>query len=203
MTPRQGFFSTFPHGTMLYRTWIVFKVRSWWLPHSRTDISVRYSGYFQTCFTSHTGLSPSLALLSRRLLVCKRRCKESPNTTSPYHFWQGFSLPYAAFGRSYSRHLYWFLFLPVLRRFNSRGSLSLTDFKVKSHSEILGSKVTCTSPRHNVACHVLHRQSKPSHPPNSVSRNHTSMIPLSNLFYKECLCTVSLSWIWFGEKYPV
>ena len=37
-----------------------------------------------------------------------------------------------------------------------------------SHSGISGSKVTCTSPEHFVACHALHHHSEPSHPPNSV-----------------------------------
>jgi hypothetical protein len=38
----------------------------------------------------------------------------------------------------------------------------------KSHSEISGSKPTFGSPEHFVACHVLHRRFKPSHPSNSV-----------------------------------
>ena len=31
---------------------------------------------------------------------------------------------------------------------------------------------TCVSPRHNVACHILHQHLKPSHPPNSVGFIH-------------------------------
>ena len=46
-----------------------------------------------------------------------------PNTTSPICFHIGFSLPCAAFARCYSRHLFWFLFLQVLRCFNSLGCL--------------------------------------------------------------------------------
>ena len=40
--------------------------------------------------------------------------------------------------------------------------------KEKSHSEILGSKPTFSSPRHIVACHVLHQRFEPSHPSSSL-----------------------------------
>ena len=46
------------------------------------------------------------------------------NTTSPEPFGPGFSLPCAAFGRPYSRHRFCFLFLRVLRCFNSPRSPS-------------------------------------------------------------------------------
>ena len=36
------------------------------------------------------------------------------------------------------------------------------------HSEILGSKLTGSSPRLNAACHVLHRLSMPRHSPNAL-----------------------------------
>jgi hypothetical protein len=56
----------------------------------------------------------------------------------------------------------------------------LTDFKEKSHSEILGSMPTCGSPRHIVACHVLLRRSEPSHPPDS-SRFGLYLYPMHGL----------------------
>ena len=37
------------------------------------------------------------------------------------------------------------------------------------HSEILGSKRVCRSPRLIAACHVLHRFSAPRHPPSTLS----------------------------------
>ena len=43
-----------------------------------------------------------------------------------------------------------FLFLPVLRCFNSRRS-----FPSQDNSEILGSKLACSSPKLIAACHVL------------------------------------------------
>ena len=45
------------------------------------------------------------------------------------------------------------------------------------HSEILGSKLVCSSPRLIAACHVLHRLSAPRHPPctlNSLTKLVTS-----------------------------
>ena len=42
------------------------------------------------------------------------------------------------------------------------------------HSDILGSKLTGSSPRLNAACHVLHRLSMPRHPPNALQTlDHT------------------------------
>ena len=37
------------------------------------------------------------------------------------------------------------------------------------HSDISGSKRACRSPKHIVACHVLHRLSVPRHPPSTLS----------------------------------
>ena len=73
-----------------------------------------------------TGLSPSMVLRSRRIQIKRRRC-DNGHTTSPIHFCTGFSLPFAAFNRPYSQHPNWFLFLRVLRRFNSPSSPSSTD----------------------------------------------------------------------------
>ena len=72
-----------------------------------------------------------------------------------------------------------FLFLRVLRWFTSpglplpayefsRGSRNLTCGGLP-HSEILGSKPVCGSPRLIAACHVLHRFSAPRHPPSTLS----------------------------------
>lgn len=89
------------------------------------------------------------------------------NTTSPIHCCTGFSLPYTAFARCYSQHpknpceqrsakqklRCWFLFLPVLRCFNSRRVPSF-----RTYSGTLGSKTACVSPRIIAACHALRRQ---------------------------------------------
>src|SRR3989338_240641 len=50
----------------------------------------------------------AVTLFDRPFQVTSRRKTHCLNksTTSPYTFIQGFSLPYAAFGRSYSQHLF-------------------------------------------------------------------------------------------------
>ncbi|ALV61733.1 hypothetical protein ADU37_CDS00340 [Thermococcus sp. 2319x1] len=73
-----------------------------------------------------TGLSPSSAPRSSGLRLHPRGSSAGPYyTTSPECFHSGFSLPCAAFGRPYSRHRFCFLFLRVLRCFNSPRSPSL------------------------------------------------------------------------------
>ena len=70
---------------------------------------------------------------------------------------------------------YCFLFLHLLRCFNSVGSQSSTDQTTKlfrkSHQAILGSKDVCSYPKLIAAYHDLHRQLKPSYPPDSTSSN--------------------------------
>ena len=73
--------------------------------------------------------------------------------------------------------LTYFLFLQVLRCFSSLRSppcrhAGMTGLQPDglSHSEILGSKVTCTYPRLIAAYHVLHRLREPRHPPDALTR---------------------------------
>lgn len=69
-----------------------------------------------------------------------------------------------------------FLFLRLLRCFNSAGSRSSTDQQItnnsifvrKSHQAILGSKDVCSSPRLIAAYHDPHKYFKPSHPPDGL-----------------------------------
>ena len=63
-------------------------------------------------------------------------------------------------------------FPPGTKTFQFPGFPDLTVSKEKSHSDILGSTYTCYSPRHFVACHVLHRRLEPSPPPTSVIQFH-------------------------------
>lgn len=65
-----------------------------------------------------TGLSPCIALRSRRLHTDDPTMRASPNTTLP----EGFGLDCVAFTRRYSRHPVRFLFLPLLRCFSCRRS---------------------------------------------------------------------------------
>lgn len=72
----------------------------------------------------------------------------------------------------------WFLFLRLLRCFNSprcpRSRADLSKQAVKSHSEILGSKAACASPKLIAACHVLHRLLEPSYPLSGLINKPTS-----------------------------
>ena len=55
---------------------------------------------------------------------------------------------------------------------------------VNSHSEILGSKAACASPKLITACHVLHRLLEPSHPLTGYRRNPTSGNQLDMLHFR-------------------
>ena len=89
------------------------------------------------------------------------------NTTSSLHFCKEFSLPCVVFTRCYLQHLNWFLFLQVLRRFNSLRSPSLRsvwevsfrDLRFKDCMRLAGA--FCSLPHPSSAF-------EPSHPPNSV-----------------------------------
>ena len=95
------------------------------------------------------------------------------NSTSPPCFHDGFGLPYSLFGRPYSGNPYWFLFLPLLRCFNSGGSRSVPGAPAVYRWQ----EVPFGDPRINGymrlpgAYRSLSRPSsapKPSHPPGGV-----------------------------------
>ena len=71
-----------------------------------------------------TGLSPSLAGLSRPLQLRQRGGSRAHNPTSPMDFSMEFGLDSSPFARCYSGNPSWFLFLPLLRCFRSGGSRS-------------------------------------------------------------------------------
>ena len=72
-------------------------------------------------------------------------------------FQQGFGLSSAAFTRRYLRYRNFFLFLPVIRCFNSGRSLSLAGVYRMSYWAISGSKTACVSPKLTAAYHRLRR----------------------------------------------
>ena len=84
----------------------------------------------------------------------------------------------SAFARRYLRNHCCFIFVRLLRCFSSPAALySPYVFRRECwvvtpsglpHSEILGSKLDCSSPRRIVAYHVLHRPSAPRHPPRAL-----------------------------------
>ncbi len=105
----------------------------------------------------------------------------SRNSTSPTPFGVGFGLPCSVFGRPYSRNPYWFLFLRVLRCFNSPGSPSHEGVSSaedrKSHSEIHGSQAPYASPWRIAAGHVLHRHPSRAIPRTAYSATFQSIMP--------------------------
>ena len=93
--------------------------------------------------------------------------------------WHITGLGYFRFARRYSGNHCSFLFLKVLRCFSSSGShpqtyvFSKRTLLVRNsrfpYSDILGSRVVCTSPWLFAAYHVLRRLREPRHPPYALT----------------------------------
>ena len=91
-------------------------------------LHARFPTHATLCTRTHprlttTGLSPSMVPRSSGLCVVDGRVYLG--TTFPLGLPKGFGLPCSAFNRLYSRNRYCFLFLCLLRCFNSAGYLSL------------------------------------------------------------------------------
>ena len=96
-----------------------------------------------------------------------------PATPPGFNTWSG--LGSSQFARRYYGNRFYFLFLQVLRWFNSLSSIPYgyeftirTTFSTNvrfSHSEISGSKLACSSPKLIAAGHVFHQSLAPRHPP--------------------------------------
>ncbi len=125
---------------------------------------------------SITGLSPSMAGLPRPFIYPQRShiAVPQPRTVLRRH-----GLGSSDFARHYFRNRCYFLFLQVLRCFSSLGSpphpmdsdadhppFSGWGFPIRTSPDqsLLGG-----SPRLIAACHVLHRQLLPRHPPYALS----------------------------------
>ena len=126
---------------------------------------------------STTGFLPSMTDLSRSLRLTHSfvTLKECPTTPRGKPLGLGSS----RFARRYSGNRIFFLFLQVLRCFSSLGlpsrryvftsrycSITNSGFP---HSEISGSKLTYSSPKHIGVSPVLHRLLVPRHPPCALS----------------------------------
>ncbi len=113
------------------------------------------------CLSSHrsllTGVSPSKPSRSRELQARTLGVKQAQNTTFLLRCRRRFGLPYTAFGRPYSRHRGCFLFLRVLRCFNSPGSPPS-----RANSGIPSSKAACAYLGLIAACHALRQPSSPA-----------------------------------------
>jgi hypothetical protein len=134
--------------------------------HVSRGTLVQRGGSSFTC----TGLSPSTVRLSRPLPspgVPPRALSTTPASVNA-------GLGSFRFARRYSGNRCFFLFLGVLRCFNSPRSppeamCSLQDapsaWRGFPHSDICGSMLICSSPQLFAAYHVLHRLLMPRHPP--------------------------------------
>ena len=162
--PLSGCFSPFPHGTCSLSVIEEYLGLEGGPPTFRQDFScpallkdpqktLPIRGYHPLwpafpdrsgCFSQATGL-----VRVRSPLLTESRLMSFPPATEMFQF-AGFA--------SYD-----YVFIVRYRR---SGGLP--------HSEILGSKLTGSSPRLNAACHVLHRLSMPRHPPNALQTlDHT------------------------------
>ena len=140
-----------------------------------------------------TGLLPPMAGLSRplhlpRSFVTPYRVSYNPKRQASW-----FKL--IRFARRYSGNRICFLFLRVLRCFSSRACLLISyEFRYGyhsitsggfPHSEISGSKLAYSSPKHIGVRPVLHRLLVPRHPPCALSnltvkKNHYVISCLTN-----------------------
>ena len=104
----------------------MFSLGSRCLPASRTISKVRYSGLWGLflLFLPLRGCHPLRRRIPADFGSEEAEVPHACNPTSPLSFPKGFGLGSAAFGRPYSRHPCWFLFLRVLRCFSSPRSPS-------------------------------------------------------------------------------
>ena len=118
-------------------------------------------------FFALTGLSPAMVQLSRRFSL-KLVSKCGP-TTPARHAGQVWAIPFSL-ATTWGIIIY-FLFLPVLRCFSSRGWLpdcsgcytfNVTGCPIRKSADIM---LVCSSPQLIAAYHVLRRLSEPRHPP--------------------------------------
>ena len=170
--PSPGFFSTFPHGTSSLSVRLPYLG----LAHGRARFTRNFPcpallGIPLGCSgISITGLSPSVVRISNRFFYLLAIPCRGPTTPWCEHQ----SLACSLFARHYWGNHIRFLFLEVLRCFNS---LRVASYAYElnagypvirrdglSHSETSGSQPVCGSPKHIAAYHVLHRRSLPGHP---------------------------------------
>ena len=146
----------------------------------RVSRAPRYSGTgFESRSFSFTRLSRSMApfpnglQLTTGLVTLLLPALQPPLNRDPM------GLGCCDFARHYFRHRGFFLLLRVLRWFTSPGclrqayvfSLGFSGISLSGlpHSEILGSKPVCGSPKLFAAYHVLHRLLAPRHSPYALS----------------------------------
>lgn len=127
-------------------------------PSSRAISNARYSLHQDSPSSYHYGTITLYGAAFQRTLCSDGRVYLG--TTSPLGLPSGFGLPCSAFNRLYSRNRDFFLFLCLLRCFNSAGYLSLMRVILRSGGPIRQSPVQrlLAPTRSNIAAwHDLHR----------------------------------------------
>lgn len=180
--PYRGTFQLSLTVLLHYRSWDVFRIRSWCLPHSNPISNGSYSRTKSKNLTKKnisTGLSPSTVVKFQ--IHFNLSCK-APTTKTIHHIFTntllyGIQFVLSRFHSPLLTTSQLLSFPPPTKMFQFSGfpilnGITLTKKRVrKSHSAILGSKDVCSSPKLIAAYHDLHRQLKPSHPPDSISSN--------------------------------
>ena len=106
------FFSTFPHGTLRYRTQDIFRVGGWCPPNSCIISNIHYSRYSQSLPRFSYGAITLYGATFQKTLDSWVKVKsESYNTTFALYFYKEFSLLCSIFSRWYLWNLNWFIFL--------------------------------------------------------------------------------------------
>ena len=130
-----------------------------------SDRISRVPSYSRTnLLSTRTGLSPTMARLSRRFRFLQIGHWPSPRSLATTN---GVSVDVLSSGYlDVSVHRVCLLHLCIQCRIPQRGGFP--------HSEICGSKVARTSSQLIAACYVLHRLLVPRHPPNALLTLETS-----------------------------
>ena len=116
-----------------------------------------------------------------------------------------FGLGCSDFARHYSRNHFCFLFLRVLRCFSSPGlpsALSGMSGLLPDglpHSDILGSRLICSSPKLFAAYHVFLRLHEPRHPPFALVC-FFSFFSMARVRFLLLLCSMSMIFFSFVEN---
>ena len=183
-----AYFSPFPHGTAslsVARKYLALREGSREFPRTPSDsVVLGFCTIAFLIFNLHDfhillcGFPADFEQMSQNRYPRPRQ----PRHATPRHqtgnaprFNTRLGLGSSQFARRYYGNRFYFLFLQVLRWFNSLSSrllsyeftlqiISSTDIRF-SHSEIFGSMLACSSPKLIAAGHVFHQSLAPRHPP--------------------------------------
>ena len=153
---------------MRYRSRVVFRIGSLYLPASHVISNTRYSGSLQSrLFRSLTGLSPSSVRRSRHVRLRKPASTEVPNSTSPGPRRVGIRFVLCRFRSPLLTASQLISCPPPTRMLYFGGFPFLAESPLRersSDSVIGGSKVPCAYPPLIAAWHDLHRHPSPAIP---------------------------------------